>query len=64
MNIYTYIYIYMLYILYIEGVTQKFSQDDVLKNSLISQHLMDISNVVGNYGKLHETWQCDLPGGI
>ena len=54
----------MLYTLFIPGFTQKFWQDDVLKNSLLIQHLMGIPNVVGIHGTLYRAWWCDSRGGF
>ena len=46
------------------GVTQNIRQDNVLKHSLLSQHLMDIPTVAEIHGTLYKAWQYDSPGGV
>ena len=41
------------------GVTQNVRQDNVLKHSLLSQHLMGIPTVAGIHGTLYKAWQYD-----
>ena len=53
-----------LYISYVQGVTQNFLQDDVLKHSLLSQHLMSIPNLTGIHGTPYRDCQSDFPGGV
>ena len=46
------------------GVAQNVRQDNVLKHSLLSQHLMDIPTVAEIHGTLYKAWQYDSPGGV
>ena len=46
------------------GVTQNVRQDNVLKHSLLSQHLMGIPTVAGIHGTLYKAWQYNSPVGV